>query len=271
MSWHADQALLSGYVRGEIDRSASMALEAHFIGCAACRASLGRFADSERLQRGREAVLDAINAPRRGPLEALLIRAGMAETNARLVAATPSLSASWFAAVIIALGFAVVAANQSANGLLVFLVVAPLLPMIGVAAAYGPCVDPTYEIGLAAPLSSFRLLLLRVAAVLAATTVLAGLAGLALPGLDWTAAAWLLPGLGLTLGSVALSTMIPPVHAARFVGLAWLVTVAAVTVPARDQLALFHYQGQIVFALLAAVAGAVIIRRKEAFNQGGAG
>ena len=151
MSWHADGALLSGYVRGEIDETASMSLEAHVIGCDRCRTALGRFAEPERLQRGKEAVLDAINSPRRGPFEALLIRAGITDATARLVAATPSLRVSWFAAVTLALGFAVVAANQSHAGLLIFLVIAPLLPMIGVAAAFGPGVDPTYEIGLAAP------------------------------------------------------------------------------------------------------------------------
>jgi len=275
VSWHADQALLSGYVRGEIDESASMALEAHVIGCAVCRTALGRLADPGRLEQGKEALLAAVNAPRRGPLEALLIRVGVAEETARLVAATPSLGASWFAAVAMALGFAVVAAHQSRNGLLVFLVIAPLLPVVGVAAAYGPGVDPTYEIGLAAPLSSFRLLLLRAAAVLTATTVLAGLAGLALPAFGWTAATWLLPvlgwllpALGLTLASVALSTAISPVHAARLVTLAWLVVVAAVTVPAPSQFALFNHWSQIAFALLAAVAGLVIVHRREAFDQG---
>jgi len=271
MGWHADRALLSAYVRNEIDQAASVALEAHLIACAACRAGLGRFADPERLERGREALLDAINTPRRGPLEALLVRAGMADTTARLVAATPSLSASWLAAVAIALAFAVVAAYQIGDGVLVFLVVAPLLPVLGVAAAYGPGVDPTYEIGLAAPLSSLRLLALRVVAVLTAAIVLAGLAGLAMPaqpGLGWTTPAWLLPALGLTLGSVALSTVMSPLHAARLVGLAWLLVVVAVAMVLHDQPALFGYRGQLAFALLAAVAGLVIAHRRETFDQG---
>src|SRR2546426_12337265 len=102
MGWHADRALLSAYVRNEIDQAASARVEAHLLGCTACRAGLGCFADPGRLERGREALLDAINAPRRGPLEALLVRVGMVDTTARLVAATPSLSASWLAAVAIA-------------------------------------------------------------------------------------------------------------------------------------------------------------------------
>lgn len=275
MSWHADEALVSRYARGEIDEVTAMSLEAHLATCAVCRSKLTKFVDPERLQRGWEAVLSAIDAPRRGPLEAALARIGVDDGTARLVAATPSLRASWLAAVSVALGFAFAAALWSVSGLLVFLVVAPLLPVIGVAAAYGPGVDPTYEIGLAAPLSSFRLLLLRAAAVLATTTVLAGLAGVALgmmsPRPGWIAAAWLLPALGLTLGSLALSTVIAPLRAAGAISLAWVVVAVVVTAPASDKLALFRSPGQIVFALLAVMAGLAVAWRQKAFEQGRTG
>ena len=60
------------------------------------------------------------------------------------------------------------------------------------AGAFASAFDPTYELATAAPMSNVRLLLLRAAAVMATTTLLAGLAAFALPVLDWTAAAWLL-------------------------------------------------------------------------------
>ncbi|MGH8901739.1 MAG: zf-HC2 domain-containing protein [Egibacteraceae bacterium] len=271
MSWHADEALLSRYAFGEIDQVTAMSLEAHLTRCASCRSRLPEFVDVTRLHRGWEVVLGAVDAPRRGPLESLLVRMSVADGTARLVAATPSLRASWLAAVTVALGFAVVAAHQvaSVKGLLTFLVVAPLLPLAGVAVAYGPGVDPMYEIGVAAPLSSSRLLLLRAAAVLTATVALAGLAGLMLPGPHWAAVAWLLPALGLVLGSLALSTMIEPLRAAAVVGVAWVVAAVVVTVPAANKLVLFSAAGQIVFALLAAGAGLAITRRREAFEQQG--
>ena len=62
--------------------------------------------------------------------------------------------------------------------------------------------------------------------------------------------------------------MIPPLHAARVVGLIWLVAVAVVAVSPHDELALFRYPGQVIFALLAGVGGLVIARRRDAFNQG---
>lgn len=270
MSWHANEALVSRYVQGETDQVAALSLEAHLAKCAACRSSLSEFVDATRLQRGWEAILGAIDAPRRGALEALLVRAGMADGTARLVAVTPSLRASWLAAVTVALGFAVAAARlvHSTQGLLLFLVIAPLLPLAGVAAAYGPRVDPMHEISMASPLNSARLLLLRAAAVLVTTIGLASVAGLMLPGPHWTAAAWLLPALGLTLGSLALSTRIEPLYATAAVGAAWVVAAVVVTVPATDKLVLFSVTGQIVFALLAAVSGMAIARRQEAFNGG---
>ena len=100
MSWHADEALLSDYLRGAADQRASAQLEAHLITCAACRAYLAGLVDPECLKREWDAVRSAINTPRRGLLEALLVKAGMADTTARLVAVTPSLRASWIAAVI---------------------------------------------------------------------------------------------------------------------------------------------------------------------------
>jgi hypothetical protein len=134
-----------------------------------------------------------VDLPRAGVAERLM-RLGVAEHTARLLAATPALRGSWLLAVATVLAFAVLAAwttpGQDAN--LAFLCVAPLLPLAGIAAAYGPGIDPTYEIGLAAPLRSFRLLL-RAAAVLAAAALLAAAASLALPQLGPGAAGWLLP------------------------------------------------------------------------------
>jgi ABC-2 type transport system ATP-binding protein len=88
-------------------------------------------------------------------------------------------------AVAAALTFGVAAAHQSSRGLAFFLIVAPMLPLAGVAVAFGPGVDPTYEIGLASPMRSLRLLLVRAAAVLATTAPLAAAAGLLLPVVDW--------------------------------------------------------------------------------------
>jgi hypothetical protein len=221
-------------------------------------------------------VLGAADTPRRRPVEELLVRMGIPDHVGRLLSATPSLRLSWFLAVIFALGFAVLAAHAGGNclsrpggecsGLLLFLVLVPLIPLAGVAAAYGPGVDPTYEIGLAAPMRSHRLLLIRALAVLATSTILAGGAALALPGLDWSSAAWLLPSLALSAATLALSTFWRPHWAAASVALTWMVLVTASELASVRELVVFRAAGQGAFLLLAAVSGVVLALRRQALD-----
>ena len=144
-----------------------------------------------------------------------------------------------------------------------------MLPLAGIAAAYGQGVDPTYEVGLAAPMRSFRLLLIRAVAVLVTTTVMAGLAALALPGLQWTAAAWLLPSLGLTLASLALATRMPALVACGSLAALWMLAACLQWRLAQDPLEFFGPVAQIACALTAAVAVAVLARNVDRFEQRG--
>src|SRR5439155_10052887 len=185
--------VVARYAGGELDEARAYSLEAHLLSCGDCRALLSPLADRTTVERTWMEIEEAVDSPRPGPVERLLRRLGVPEHLSRLLAATPSLRLSWFAAVTVALGFAVLAARGDHAGLVVFLAMAPLIPVAGVAAAFGPGIDPTYEIGLASPYRSGRLLLLRSMAVLVASLVLIGLGALALPGLDWSAMAWLLP------------------------------------------------------------------------------
>jgi hypothetical protein len=187
MSWHADADVLEDYGRGELPLADAASVEAHLLGCARCREALVPRVDAGRLAAAWAAIDTALDAPRLGPVERLLRRIGVSEHMARLLAATPSLRTSWILAVVLALAFAVAAAHGGTGerAVLLFLVVAPLLPLAGVAAAFAPGVDPAAEVALAAPMRTFRLLLVRAAAVLVTTLVLTALAALTLPGPRW--------------------------------------------------------------------------------------
>jgi hypothetical protein len=267
-TWHIDPDLLAQYARGEVAEAQAFSVEAHLPTCSHCRAALAELADRERHERVWVETLDVLDAGQATWVERLLTRLGVPGHSARLLAATPSLRGSWLAAVAVALGFAVLAAHGSHDGLLVFLLLAPVLPVGGVAAAYGPGIDPTYEVGVAAPMSGRRLLLLRSVAVLTATTALATLAAALLPGVGWEATAWLLPSLGLTLATLALGTVTAPLRAAglvagAFAGAAWVVARLA-----HDGFALFGQAGQVTFALLAVAAATVLAARHDRFEQG---
>ena len=231
--------------------------------CADCQAAVGRLVAPARLERVWADVEDRLDAPRRGVVELTLLRLGVREHLARLLAATPSLSASWLGAVALTLGFAAVAARESERGMLLFLCVAALVPLASVAAAFGRGLDPAFEVSVAAPFSSVRLLLLRTAAVLPATLALAGLAALAVPGVGWTAAAWLAPSLGLTAASLALATWIAPVRAFAVVAAAWLAIVTLSAVETGDRLAAFDEGPQVALAVIAVLAGVVLALRYD--------
>ncbi|MDQ3708796.1 MAG: zf-HC2 domain-containing protein [Actinomycetota bacterium] len=267
-AWHAGAHLLHRYATGDVDPSLAASLEAHVQACGRCRADIAGCVAGERLARGLDGLLAALDSPRPGPVERLLRLVGVSEHHARLLAATPSLRLSWLLAIAVALAFAVGAAHLASDpraGVDLFLVIAPLLPLAGVAAAYGPGVDPTYDIGVAAPLSGWRLLLLRAAAVLSTTTMLGTIGAVSLPGPGWAVAAWLLPSLALTLTSLALSTALSPLRGAGVVAAGWLVFVtvgltgqspALLTAPA--------LQGAAGVAALLAVA--VLIVRRRSFE-----
>ena len=263
-AWHADAALLAAYHDQRLDVAARWSVEAHLTSCVACRLQARALVDPARLRRLRAALIEEVDLPRTGVAERLLVRLGVAEHTARLLAATPALRGSWLLAVAVVLAFAVLAGRagpgQDAN--LAFLCVAPLLPLAGIAAAYGPGVDPTYEIALAAPLRSFRLLLLRAAAVLGTATLLAAAASLALPRLGPGAAAWLLPSLGLTASSLALATTVEPLRAIGITAGAWILAVVVTVLPPATSSVLFAGAGQVGFAALALVAAAVLLVRR---------
>jgi signal transduction histidine kinase len=198
-----------------------------------------------------------------GTFERALVRVGVREHVARIIAATPSLRASWVAAAVVGMGFSAWAASAGPRGVLAFLVVAPLLPVAGVAAAYGPWADAMYEMTQAAAMSGVRVVLLRSVAVLATTVAIAGVAAIAIPGTDWTAAAWILPALGLTLASLALSTFMPVHRAAGAVTFVWLAGVITAAVAAEDGMEIFRGTGQVVFFLFAVVSSVTLAWRRE--------
>ncbi|MBW3663403.1 MAG: zf-HC2 domain-containing protein [Actinobacteria bacterium] len=271
MIWHADQESLARYAREEADDTTAYSVEAHVLACADCRADLAglRPAD-QRLERMWHRIEAGLDAPVPSPVERFLLAVGVRDHVARLLAATPSLHLSWLLGVAVALGFAVLTAHArpATSASLPFLLLAPLVPVAGVAAAYGPGVDPTYEIGVAAPLRGTRLLLLRALAVLTSSLALAGLAAMALPQLDSTAVAWLLPALGLTSITVAVATLVDPLRAAVAVALVWVTVVLTLERLAATRLAAFDAEGQYAFLIMTVVAGTVLLVRRRTFDTG---
>jgi len=221
-TWHADDGALSRYVAGDAGPVDGASIEQHLLHCPDCRARIAGHIPARPLDLVWDRIRQGVEEPRPSPVQRGLVRAGLSDSDALLVAAAPSLRPSWLLGLAGTLGFvALSVAYGGARGLAFFLLVAPLVPVVGVAFAYGPDVDPAYEVGRAAPYPATRLLLLRTAAVLATCLPLVAVTSLVVPGLDAAAFAWLLPALAFTAVVLAASTWCRPAVAATAVGLGW--------------------------------------------------
>lgn len=224
---HADDGVLRRYARGELPSVLRQEWEPHLDACAHCvdRLALAEELDPQVLDRVWGRVDDAIDLPVPGRLERLLLRLRVPDHVARLMAATPALRRSWLCGAALTLLFTALVARLAGPGEapLVFLAVAPLLPVAGVAVSFGRRWDPAYEMGLVAAMSRLRLILVRSTVVLGTSLVLSTAATFALPPLGLVTFAWLLPSCTLTVLSVVLAARLDPVVAACATGAAWLV------------------------------------------------
>lgn len=270
--WHVAEDDLRAYARGELAAPLLWSADTHLTACAHCRAVLADVSDPAALDAGWERLDAELDAPRPGFLESLLLRLGIADHTVRLLAATPVLRRSWLGAVVAVLLLTVTVGHSATTpgSPTLFLGLAPLLPLAGVALSYGPALDPTYEMAVVSPVHGFRLLMIRTVAVLGAALALDLLATLALPGYGLRALAWLLPALALTTTGLALTARLGPVLAPSLVGVGWIVLLltADAARTGGDQLAPFTAAGQGVSALVALLAAGLILLLRDRFDLG---
>lgn len=257
-AWHLDEELAATYAAGRTGTVLSASIEQHLLACADCRGLLTPTVTPARLDAVWSAVEETVTAPRRTLLERGLIGLGLDPADARLVAATPTLRGAWFTGVVLVLALALIAAYSDRHGVAVFFALAPTLPVVGVALAFGPASDPAHEIASATPYPAARLLALRTVFVVVATLVPAVVAGLLLPGAPWLAVAWLLPGLALTLAALVLSGRLDLRHTAAALAAAWALLVLPGLHPRGNPLLAAELPVQVGSLLLAALCAVLI-------------
>ncbi|WUW21596.1 hypothetical protein OG521_12680 [Streptomyces sp. NBC_01463] len=250
-AWHVADELALRYAAGTAAETEAWSLEKHVESCARCAdrvsgAVCGRGDALPLLEGVRAAVLAAaaaepVRSRGRAPGWGALRTWGRARGRGAatrigrvLWAAGPALRGAWAAAlVLVALGAVALAYGGGLGGSVrpLLLVVAPVLPLAGVGLSYGRSADPMHEITATTPGGGLRLLLIRTAAVLAVTVPVLTLAWAVLPASAGGpgAVAWLLPGLAMTLGALALGSYVGCRTGASSVAACWA---AAVAVPA---------------------------------------
>jgi hypothetical protein len=234
---------------------------AHLATCRRCQGALEALAplDLGYVWQGVAAELDA---PRPGLLERALVAAGLRPSLARFTVTTPSLRLGWLLANLLVLGLVAVplALSPAASWPSGVLLVAPLVAAAAVAFAYGPAVDPAYEAVAVTPMSPVRALLVRLAAVLVANSVLAGAVDLALGG-GGLRAGWLLPMTAAALLAVLVaSRWTPAAGAAAGMG-AWLLVLAGWKASHQPVTWLTGPGAQAAYAAVALVLLVLLVRR----------
>lgn len=255
---HPSGRLLHRYSLGQdIPADQLWAVESHLESCGPCRGRLAPEPIAEAVWAGLEPLLDA--TPQ------------MPRTRAwRRVHAWISPAAGPWLAMILLVTAAAVALDRAGvvvgDRVSLVVLVAPVLPVLGVAASWGRSLDPAHELTAATPRAGLPLVFRRTAAVLAVTVPGLAAAGL-LTGIG--VVRWLLPCLAFTVGTLALGTVIGVTRAAVVLVAAWAVVIVAPTVAfsrtavAFDQAATPVWAGLLVAGLVVTAARRMTFTRLE--------
>ncbi len=268
--WHADPALLRSYLGGDVDAITGASLEQHVSRCETCRTAVGNLIEPQLLERTWAGIRDAVERPRQPYPLRVARRCGLPERTVVLLASAASLRGSWLLGAFLSLSFAALAAYASGGTALApFLLVAPLAPVLGVAAAYGPRQDPLEVLIATAPYGRTRLILVRTIAVLVSVLPVTVLLGLAVPGPPWIAAAWLGPALALVPVQLALAALVGPRIAVTVLSFVWAGLVLNSVRPGMPPTWPVELAQQGVYLAVAAVACIVIAIRVGSNQQPG--
>jgi hypothetical protein len=222
--------------------------------------------DPQRIDRNWNAITAELDAPVPSRIERLLSALGLPAHISRVALATPSLRRIWFVAtaLVVVIGLASADRTQSRDSIFTFLIIAPLLPVLGVAMAYGSDADPAHEIGLATPMRGLRLVLTRAVVVLLCSALTLSIVSIV--SANAMALVWVLPGLALTLLTLAGSTVVSPRRSAVAVGGAWLVGLLILNGALADPVSAFVRPGQTLSILASVAAGVVLYQRRFHFD-----
>ena len=230
-AWHVDDTVATAYGTRRLDAVQRASVEAHAVRCEDCRAFLAASATGDHRRTDLDLDLDqmwtrieaAISAPELGRGGQALLRLGASMSDVVVTRVVAAQSRQWTIATTLVLAVTAVAAVlgpvDSAHA--AFLIVAPLLPALGVAATYRLVPHGIHLLERAAPFSPARMLLWRTAYVVFTAVPVAVAVGAVVLHHPGAAVSWLLPALACTLCVTAASTWSDPVRPAAFVALGW--------------------------------------------------
>jgi hypothetical protein len=269
MTEHPNLLLIQRYTTGDpnLDEVSLWSLEAHLESCAACRAQQADLFHSEDaggvLGAGRD-VLDrvALALDERiatGPAPAPV---GGRWTARRRWAAWSLFP--WAATTVGVLVAALALSRAAPHRPSLVLLVAPVLPLLGVAGTWSRRTDPAWELLAGSPRIGLWLLLRRTAAVLVVVIPLllaAGWVGGLSPAL------WLLPCLGLVTTTLALGERVGLVPAAAGIWAGWTLTVLVPSLLTAQMPGVLEASAAPGWVALTLLAAATIAARARGYSR----
>ncbi|MFJ7999835.1 zf-HC2 domain-containing protein [Streptomyces sp. NPDC096310] len=264
---HASERLVLRYARGDTGIPADQvwALEAHLECCAACRGRLATAAaahapDVATLVDGVWSELAPLlpgtaPAPRRRP------------RHLALASWASPVMVPWLCMTVAAGLLAVFLEAVAPRSLSLVALLAPVLPVFGVAASWARGLDPAYEIVTATPRAGLPLVLRRTTAMLVVVISVLAVAG----WLTGTALAqWLLPCLAFTTGTLALGGLIGVTRAATVLVAVWAGGIVAPAVALNGTAFALGTGALPLWGVLFVLGVAVVVARRGAFTVLGA-
>jgi hypothetical protein len=247
MTWHASAKLLHRYADGDPTLAADVvwAVEVHLESCVDCRAKLAAAATTVT------PLVDQVWAA----LEPDTVPAPIHRARRLATWATPAM-VPWLGMTTIVTLLALVTDRLISQPFPSFaLLLAPIAPVAGVAAAWAKGLDPAHELVAATPRAGLYLVLRRTVAVLVTVIPLMGIA-------TWTSPVrWLLPCLAFTVVTLALGGFIGVRRAAAGLVAAWAAFVVGPSlVTARPPVVLEPAALWVWSAVLVAGAAVVLLR-----------
>ena len=206
---------------------------AHVAGCIDCQARYSLDALEVDLERVWTGVAAEVWAGRVNPIEVLVGRLFGSVGLARALVTTPSLVLSWMVASGVVLGIGVAVTRTTGTAWVALL--APCLAGIGIAYAYGPGIDPAFELSQTMVLSDRLVLLVRGLAVFAVYAALGLVASLFTVTATGITLGWLVPMTTVSALALAAATLARSANVGVAIGLAgWGLVVLGSAVGTQD-------------------------------------
>jgi hypothetical protein len=143
------------------------------------------------------------------------------------------------------------------------LLLAPVAPLLGVAAAWSRGVDPAHELVVACPRAGLDMVLRRTVVVLVVVIPALGVAGWVVGA---SPAVWLLPCLAFTAGALTLGEVVGLHRAATGLAMSWVAVAVGPSLVMGRPSVLLAAAGVPAWAAVTAAVTAVLLARRRAYT-----